>query len=407
MMNARRLSGRLLAVCVLLVAAAAIAWGLAPRPVPVDVRTVGHGQLTVCVNDDGVTRIRERYVIRAPLGGLMRRVRLHVGDAVQANDTVITSIDPPDPTLLDPRAEADARARLETAKAVRDLADKSLDRARVQVEYTLADLERAKQLFPTKAVTHEQLDAAERAWKTAIDDLAEAEQEVHVAAHLVQVTEAALVRSRPRGESDSRAGAVEWGLDVTSPIDGRVLRVIRESEGRVEAGAELVEVGDPRDLEAVIDLVSEDAVKVVPGHSCELTAWGGDAQLVGHVRAIEPRGFTKVSPLGVEEQRVNVIVDLDTAAAARPSLGDDFRVEAAITIDTVHDAILVPLAAVFRHGEGQAVFVVANGRAQLVRVRIGRRSNREAEVLDGLTGGETVIAYPSDTVTEGTRVTPR
>jgi len=208
-MNSRRLPARLLAGFVLLAAVGAVVWGLAPRPVPVDVGTVSRGRLAVRVTDDGVTRIRERYVIRAPLGGLMRRVRLHAGDAVQTGETIITSIDPPDSALLDPRAEADALARLETAKAVRDLADKALDRARVQVEYTLADLERAKQLFPTKAVTHEQLDAAERAWKTAVDDVAEAEEEVHVAEHLVQVTEAALVRSRPGGKDDSRAGDIE------------------------------------------------------------------------------------------------------------------------------------------------------------------------------------------------------
>lgn len=406
-MNAHRLPGRLLAGVVVLAAAGAIAWGLTPRPVPVDVRTVGRARLAVRVTDDGVTRIRERHVVRAPLGGLMSRVRLHAGDAVQAGETVITSIEPPDPALLDPRAEADALARLETANAVRDLAAKALDRARVQVEYTLADLERAKQLFPTKAVTHEQLDAAERAWKTAVDDVAEAEEEVHVAEHLVQVTKAALVRSRPRDKDDPRSGAVEWRLDVTSPIDGRMLRVIRENEGRVEAGAELVEVGDPSDLEAVIDLVSEDAVKVEPGDACEIKGWGGGTPLAGHVRVVEPRGFTKVSPLGVEEQRVNVIVDLDTAAANRPALGDDFRVEAAITIDVAHDAILVPLATLFRRGEGEAVFIVAEGRARLVPVRIGRRGDREAEVLEGLAGGETVIAYPPDTVAEGTRVAPR
>jgi HlyD family secretion protein len=233
------------------------------------------------------------------------------------------------------------------------------------------------------------------------------EQEVHVAKHLVQVTEAALVRSRPRGESDPRADAVKRGLDVTAPIDGRVLRVIRDSGGRVEAGAEIVEVGDPSDLEAVIDLVSEDAVRVEPGDTCAITAWGGDAPLTGHVRVVEPRGFTKVSPLGVEEQRVNVIVDLDTAAADRPALGDDFRVEAAITIDVAHDATLVPLAAVFRHGAEEAVFVVNDGRARLVPVRIGRRGDRAAEVLAGLTGGETVIIYPPDTVADGTRVAPR
>jgi len=406
-MNTRRLSGRLLAGCVVLAAAGAIAWGLAPRPVSVDARLVGRGRLAVRVTDDGVTRIRERHVVRAPLGGLMARVRLHAGDAVEGDETVITSIDPPDPALLDPRAEADALARLETAKAVRDLAGTVLDRARVQVEYTLADLERAKELFPTKAVTHEQLDAAERAWKTAVDDVAEAEQEVHVAEHLVQVMEAALVRSRPQGAGDARSDAVERRLDVTAPIDGRVLRVIRESEGRIEAGTELVEVGDPGDVEAVIDLVSEDAVKVEPGDACEITAWGGGTPLAGRVRVVEPRGFTKVSPLGVEEQRVNVIVDLDTVPAERPSLGDDFRVEAAITIDEAHDAVLVPLAALFRRGAGEAVFVVADGRARLVPVTIGRRGDHEAEVLAGLSGGEQVIAYPPDTIADGTRIAPR
>ena len=406
-MNGRRLPARLLAGGVVLAVAGAIVWGLAPRPVPVDVQAVGRGRLALRVSDDGVTRIRERHMVRAPLGGLMSRVRLHAGDAVRAGETIVTSIDPPDPALLDPRAEADALARLETAKAVRDLADKALERAQVQVQYTFADLERAKLLFPKKAVTHEQLDAAERAWKTAVDEVAEVEQEVHVARHLVQVTEAALVRSRPRGEDDPRAEAVKRGLDVTAPIDGRVLRVIRDSGGRVEAGAEIVEVGDPSDLEAVIDLVSEDAVQVEPGDTCEITARGGDTPLTGHVRVVEPRGFTKVSPLGVEEQRVNVIVDLDTAAADRPALGDDFRVEAAITIDVAHDATLVPLAAVFRHGAEEAVFVVNDGRARLVPVRIGRRGDRAAEVLAGLTGGETVIIYPPEMVADGTRVALR
>lgn len=406
-MNARRLPAQLLAATVVLAVAGAIAWGLAPRPVPVDVRPVGRGPLAVRVADDGVTRIRERHVVRAPLAGRMNRVELEPGDAVVAGTTVVTTIDPPDPALLDPRSEADAAARVETARAIRDLAETALARARVQVEYTAADLERARELFPTKAVTHEQLDAAERAWKTAVDDVAEAEEEIHVAEHLVDVTQAVFVRSRPRREGDPRPGSGEWRLDVTAPIDGCVLRVLREGEGLVNAGAELVEVGDVRDLEAVIDLVSEDAVKVEPGDACELTGWGGDGPLAGHVRTVEPRGFTKVSPLGVEEQRVNVIVDVDVPAEARPALGDDFRVEAAITIDAVHDAVLVPLAALFRHADGEAVFVVNGQRARLVPVTIGRRGDRAAEVLSGLSGGESVIAYPGDAVGDGTAVSIR
>jgi HlyD family secretion protein len=318
---------------------------------------------------------------------------------------VITTIDPPDPALLDPRAEADATARVETARAIRDLAEKALARARVQVEYTAADLERARELFPTKAVSHEQLDAAERAWKTAVDDVAEAEEEIHIAEHVVQVSRAAFVRSRQgRDPDDPRPGSGEWRLDVTAPIDGRVLRVLRESEGLVEAGAELVEVGDVTDLEAVIDLVSEDAVRIEPGDPCELTGWGGDRPLAGRVRRVEPRGFTKVSPLGVEEQRVNVIVDVDMPRDGRPMLGDDFRVEATITVDVVHDAVLIPLSALFHHAGGEAVFVVDGRRARLIRVTIGRRGDREGEVLAGLSGGERVIAYPSDMVSDGTAI---
>lgn len=406
-MTARRLPARLLAITVVLAVAGAIAWGLAPRPVPVDVRLVGRGPLAVRVADDGVTRIRERHVVRAPLAGRMSRVELEPGEAVVAGTTVITTIDPPDPALLDSRAEADAAARVETARAIRDLAEKALARARVQVDYTAADLERARTLFPTKAVTHEQLDAAERAWKTAVDDVAEAEEEIHVAEHLVEVSQAAFVRSRPRREGDPRPGSGGWRLDVTAPVDGRVLRVLREGEGVVEAGAELVEIGDVRDLEAVIDLVSEDAVKVAAGDACEITGWGGAGPLSGRVRTVEPRGFTKVSPLGVEEQRVNVIVDVDVPPQARPALGDDFRVEAAITIDTVPDAVLVPLAALFRHADGEAVFVVDGRRARLVPVRVGRRGDREAEVLTGLAGGERVVAYPGDTVGDGAVVSPR
>jgi len=418
-MKPQRLPARLFAGAVVAAVAGAIAWGLAPRPVPVDVRPVGRGPLAVRVADDGVTRIRERHVVRAPLAGRMTRLRLDPGDAVAAGTTVITTIDPPDPALLDPRAEADAVARVATAEAIRDLTRVTLERSRVQVEYTLADLERARELFPTKAISHEQLDDAERAWKTAVDDVGEAEQEVHVADHLVEVAAAALARSRPLRAGDPLPGGDDWRLAVTAPIDGLVLRLLRDGEGLVEAGAELVEVGDPRDLEAVIDLVSEDAVRVRPGDRCTITAWSGGRPLAGRVRVVEPRGFTKVSPLGVEEQRVNVVVDLDLPAtepadepptasgAARPTLGDGFRVEAAITVDETHDAVLVPLAAVFRRDGGEAVFVVDGGRARRVPVTIGRRGDREAEVLAGLSGGESVIAYPGDTIADGTRVSPQ
>jgi HlyD family secretion protein len=400
-----RLSSRLLAVAVAAAVAGGIAWGLAPRPVAVELRPVRRGTLVVRVADDGVTRIKERHLVSAPLAGQMGRVSLEAGDAVTASKTVVTTIEPTDPALLDPRAEAEARARVEAAQAARELAGHALHRARVQVTYTAADLARARELFPTKAVTREQLDAAERAWLTAVEDVDEAEQEVHVAEHLIGMMEAALVRTRAAG--GPAVGDSEWRLDVTVPVDGRVLRVLREDAGVVTAGTPLVEVGDPRNLEAVIDLVSEDAARVAAGDRCEITAWGGGRPLTGTVRVVEPRGFTKVSPLGVEEQRVNVIVDFAGPAEERAALGDDFRVEAAITIDEAADAVLVPLAAVFRRDGREGVFVATGGRARLVPVETGRRGDREAEVRAGLTGDEQVIVYPGDTIADGTRITAR
>jgi HlyD family secretion protein len=404
-MNMRQLPSRAIALGVLAAVAGTIIWGLQPERVPVESRAVRRGALVVYVRDDGVTRIKERHVVSAPLAGRMNRVSLHVGDAVRADETLITSIEPLDPSLLDPRAEAEARARVETALAAKAYTEHVIDRAKVAIEYTTADLDRARQLYPSKAVTHEQLDAAERAWRTAVEDLEEAEQEFKVVVHLVALMEAALMRSTkggpaPRSESD-------WRMDIRSPVDGRVLRVVREDFGPVDVGAGILEVGDPASLEAVIDLVSEDAVKVRPGDRCEITSWGGDRPLAGHVRVVEPRGFTKVSPLGVEEQRVNVILDIDAVPEARAALGDGFRVEAGIIIDRAHDVVLVPLAALFRRGTGEAVFVVEDSRARLVTVRTGRRGDREAEVLEGLSGGEQVIVYPGEKVSDRTPLAVR
>lgn len=403
-MHASRLPVRLLAVATVLAVAAALAWGFVPRPVAVEVRAVTRGRIAVVVSDDGVTRIRERHVVRAPLTGQMSRVTVRPGARVTAGGTVITAITPPDPSLLDPRAEAEARARVETAQALLDLAGSARARAEVQVEYTAADLDRARELFPQKVVTHEQLDMAERAWKTAVDEATEADEEIHVARHLVKLAEAALVRSRPGGMADDRG---DRRLLVTAPIDGTVLRVKRTDAGPVEAGAELVEVGDLDQLEAVIDVVSEDAARVAVGAPCAITAAETLGPLPGRVRVVEPRGFTRVSPLGVEEQRVNVIVDIEIAPGASPTLGDDYHVDAVFTVDEASDVVLVPLAALFHDGDVEAVFVVSGGRARLTPVTIGRRGDHDAEVRSGLVGGEGVVVYPADAIADGTRVVQR
>jgi HlyD family secretion protein len=402
-MAQRPIRGRVLAALAALAGAALIAWALLPEPVPVETRRVRRGDLALVVRDDGVTRIRERYVVAAPLAGRLARIALHAGDPVTADETPVATIEPIEPPLLDPRAEAEARSRLDAARGVQAYAEQQIHRAEVDVEYTTADLERCRKAFPSGAVTHEQLDAAERAWRTAGEQLEQAEQGFKVAVHLVALAEAAF-RRIARG--DAAEPLADRRLEIRAPVDGRVLRVFREDAGPVETGGQILEVGDPGNLEAVIDLVSEDAVKVRPGDLCAITAWGGDHPLAGHVRLVEPRGFTKVSPLGVEEQRVNVLVDIDVPAADRAALGDGFRVEAAITVGKAHGALIVPLAALFRRDGREQAYVAVDGRARLVTVETGRRGDREAEVLAGLAEGDEVIVYPSDKVTPGGPIAP-
>lgn len=396
---------RMALALVVCLAAAALEWALRPEPVVVDTRVVTHGALAVHVRDDGVTRIRERYVVSAPLAGRAGRVGLHAGDPVAAGSTTLCVIEPADPALLDPRAVAEAEARVDAAREAAERADVTLATARIAADHALADLERAERLAPERVISQEQLDDARFLRETSLEAVESAEHGVRIARYELALAEAALVRTRPGIDDTSPRG--DWRMALRSPVDGRVLRVLHESEGPVTPGTELVEVGDPHDLEIVVDLVSEDAVKVHPGDPAEIGSWGGEGALLARVRVVEPRGFTKVSPLGVEEQRVNVVLDLVSPPEERSDLGDDFRVDASIEVDRVDDAVLVPLSALFRTGNARAVFVVEAGRARLVPVSIGRSGERMAEVTDGLVGGEQVIEYPPDTVRDGGPVRPR
>lgn len=401
----RRRKGIAIAAAAAGIAVTLATWALSPEPVVVDTRVVTHGPLAVNVRDDGVTRIRERYVVAAPLAGRSSRVDLHPGDPVVADTTTICSIEPADPALLDPRAVAEAAARVEAVREAAKRADVDLAAARIAADHAVADLERARRLALERVISQEQLDDAIFVRETSLENVAAAEHGVRIARFEVSLAEAALLRTRP-GLDDTSPGG-EWRMAIRSPVDGRVLRVFHESEGPVALGDRLVEVGDPLDLEIVCDLVSEDAVKVHRGDPVEIGAWGGEGVLVARVRVVEPRGFVKVSPLGVEEQRVNVILDLVSPPDERPTLGDDFRIDARIEIDRVDDAVLVPLSALFRTGNAHAVFVVDAGRARLVPVTIHRRGERLAEVVEGLVGGEQVIEYPPDTVRDGVAVRPR
>lgn len=394
---------RMLLLGVLFVLAAALVYAFLPRAVPVDVATVTRGPLQVTVNDDGRTRIRERYVVSAPLAGRLRRVELHAGDTVEHGKTLLATLEPTDPELLDPRARAQAEARVKAAETTRKHAEPLLERARTAGEFARTELDRAKNLFAEKTLSHQELDSAEQKERTAAEEFKAAQFSLQIADYELEQARAALLRTHPGGS----ASPDNWQFPIVSPIDGRVLRVFQESSGVVPAGARLLELGDPAELEVEIDVLSTDAVRIKRGTKVFLEHWGGDTPLLGRVRVVEPSGFLKISALGVEEQRVNVIVDFTDPPAKRSTLGDAFRVEARIVIWEGTDVLKLPVGALFREGDDWAVFVVERGRARLQRVRIRQRNDLEAELVEGVTAGATVIVHPSDRVLDGAAVQQR
>lgn len=378
-----------------------LGWALRPRATPVDLATVTRGPLTLEVVEEGRTRIRQRHVISAPLSGRLLRVTLRPGDAVEAGRTVIATLEPADPALLDPRARAQAEARVKAAEAEQSRAVPLLQSAQSDHAYAKTDLERARGLHAQSSLSHQELDAAERREAEAAAALRSAEFAQRIADYEVEVARAALMTS------DGKGTGTEARREIRAPISGRVLRVFEESATVVAAGARLVEVGDPTDLEVVIEALSTDAVRIPLGARVRIEQWGGTAPLTARVRVVEPSGFTKVSALGVEEQRVNVLADLTSPVDVRRSLGDGFRVEARIVTEEVTSTLKVPVGALFRQGDRWTVFAVAAGRARLREVTVGRRNDAEAELTGGLAPGDSVVLHPGDTVRDGVRLRAR
>jgi HlyD family secretion protein len=394
----------LLVTCVVL--ALAVGYAFLPGPENVEVRPVRRGLLLVTVDEDGITRVQEKYVVSAPLPGRLSRVQLHAGDPVEAGKTLLTNFDPTAPTLLDARARAEAEARLKVAEASRQRCDPIVERARVTVKFAEEEFERAKLMHERKSVSHEEMDRAELRFRAATEDVKAAQFATQIADHELELARAAMVHANRANDSED-TDAEDWRIQIVSPIQGHVLRVFQESSAVVPAGTPLMEVGDLRRLEIVVDVLSSDAVKITAGDSVLLEEWGGDDALNGRVRLVEPSGFTKISALGVEEQRVNVIVDLMDDFDQRRSLGDNFRVEARIIVDRADQVLTVPNGALFRDGDQYAVFVVENGRAKLRHVKVGRRGKFELEVTEGLVESEKVIVYPTDKVHDGVAISER
>jgi HlyD family secretion protein len=377
---------RLVLVLVLLGAAALATAVLRPRPVSVETGTVARGPLQVSIEEEGETRIHHRYVTAAPVAGRLERITLHPGDAVAAGEVVAHL----DPAPLDPRSRQQAEARLAAAQASQREADALVRSERAALDQARKTLQRVERLARDKVIAADELDAARTTAKAAESTLEAARQRAQAAGFDVANARAALLEGAGSGES----------VPVLAPVDGRVLRVCEECEKVVPAGTPLLELGDPGEMEVVVDVLSTDAVQIQPGVPMLFDA--GDGKLLrGRVRTVEPSGFTKVSPLGVEEQRVNVIGDL---VDRPPGLGDRFRVEAQIVVWESNDVLQVPAGALFRDGESWAVFILEEGRARRRPVRIGHRNPDAVEILDGLKAGERVIVHPSDAIEDGVRV---
>ena len=362
---------------------------LLPSPVLVDVAKVERGDMLQTVDEEGEARAHDRFVIAAPVAGRLERVELHEGDRVSANQIVALIY----PLPLDPRERGELAALVQAAEAAKREADARVAHALSDHEQLLRSRERAEQLGRAGLISREQLEIAQNAEMTARSDLDAARFAAQEAASQVKVARAGLLALEP--------GAADRIVKLRSPVRGRVLRVIEKSEHVVSTGAAVIEVGDPRKLEVVVDVLSTDAVRIVPGARVLLEDWGGDTTIQAVVRTIEPSAFTKVSALGIEEQRVNIVADF---VGDSGRLGNGYRVEARIVIWEGRDVLKVPTSALFRRDQQWSVFVEQGGRAVARDVEIGHRNSFEAEVISGLNLSEQVILHPTDRVENGGRV---
>lgn len=376
-----------------------IGWGLWPKPVIVETGEVARGALTVHVSEEGKTRVRNRYVVAAPVAGTMRRVMLKPGDVVEAGVTVLTVIEPAVAPLLDPRARVQAEAVVSMHEASRSRAAESLEAARAMSRLAEAERERMRSVKRDGSLSESDRDRmeAEASAKAA---------EVRSMEFALKVIDFELAQARAALERPpvSTAGNL---IEVKSPVSGKVLGVMQESETVVSPGTRILEVGDPQDIEIEAEILSRDAVTIRPGDAVDVEQWGGDSSLKARVRRVEPAAFTKISALGVEEQRVIVLCDLLDPPESAKALGDRYRVEARVAIWHGDDVLVAPAGALFREGNLWKTFIQQNGEAKAVVVDAGRSDGRRTEILSGLKAGDRVLLHPPDTVRDGTSVKER
>jgi HlyD family secretion protein len=394
-----RLSNKFITLLFGLALIGILIWSFTPKPIVVQVTEVTRGTYQQVIEEDGKTRVRERYIISAPLSGKLNRITLKAGDTIE-KDQVVATLVPNDPALLDARSVRELTERVGAAEAAKARASAEVARVQATLEKAKADLARIKKLAAGGFVSPNQLEQSQLEFKVNLRTLDAAQQAVHVAEHDLSTARAALLQTRSGGASDSL-----W--EVHAPVAGNVLKVVQESEGVVPLGAPLVEIGNPADMEIVADVLSSDAVQIQPGALVKIERWGKPEPLRARVSRVEPSAFTKISALGVEEQRVNVVMDITSPPAQWQGLSDGYKVDAKIIVFTAENAVKVPVSALFRKDSQWAIFMVADGRAQEHLVQIVRRSGLEAMVEKDLQPGDKVIVFPGDAVKSGVRIKVR
>lgn len=361
----------------------------------VETATVMTAPFTAIVEEDGRTRVRDRFIVSAPLGGRVPRSPLKAGDPVQAG-SALTTVLPHISPLIEPRLRQELEEKVGTAQAAVEEFTELKEQNEVLLSRARTELDRTTRLRTTGVTSIAQLDRDTFTVLAAEREVSAAERRRHAAEHLLEQARAALKRSGESGADETFA--------VTSPIDGRVLRVIQESEAVVSLGAPLLELGDTTDLEVIVDVLTTDAARIAAGNKVILDRWGGEAPLEGRVRRVEPSGFTKISALGVEEQRVWVVIEITSPREQWTSLGDGYRVDARVNVGMIDQATVIPVGALFRRGEAWYVFIIDSGRARLRQVEVAQRSGRSVAIANGLKAGDQVVVYPPASLTDGAEV---
>ncbi len=377
-----------------------VTFAMFPKPTEVESAKASLGPLRVTVQEDGKTRIREKYVVSAPVAGRVSRIELKPGDHCHER-TLLAVILPSDPAILDARARAEAEARVQAAEAAKLRAASNAEQAQITYDLNLSKLERAELLLPTNAISRDEYDVLKAQKLASALAIKTASFDSEIAQYELEMSQAAV---KQFSQSDDEALAAPF--ELFAPIAGKVLRVFEESSTVISVGEPLLELGDPQNLEIEIDVLSTDAVRIQPGAQLTIEHWGGDTPLSGSVRVIEPAAFTKISSLGVEEQRVNIIADIVEPPDRIAALGDGYRIEARITVNQLDQALLIPNSALFRHQRQWHVLTIVDGRAQLQRVSIGLQNETHTQITEGLQAEQRVIVYPSDTLQPGSTVKP-